>query len=81
MSQRVRAGKVFSAEELTRDRGCGAQALGRARVRLVVGHSAAHSGMGRPEVGFNWGHLLQSALFQRSRGQCSLVGADDLDPL
>lgn len=28
MSQRVEAGEVFSAEELTRDRGCGAQALG-----------------------------------------------------
>lgn len=29
----------------------------------------------RPEVGFNRGHLHQSALFQRSRAQCSLVGA------
>lgn len=56
MSQRVEAGEVFSAEELTRDRGCGAQApveLGCGS--LQVGHSAADSGMGSPEVGFNSG--------------------------
>lgn len=64
-----RAGEVFSADELTRDRGQGPRVEGSSL--QLAGHSASDSSMDKPEVGFNRAHPRQSALFLRSRASAA----------